>query len=260
MKLLIVDDEPIAIQGVMDGVDLKQIGFRQVFTANSYTEATEILSQESIDLAVCDIEMPDESGIELIEWMGEHAPKTESIILSCHDEFDYARQAVRLKCLEYVLKPVRYEVLTEVLERAVRTIQERRQKEIMTEYGQAYIDSLRKTESEEEDGVEKVAHYIDAHLDSDLSVSALAGMAFLSADHLTRSFKKRYGKTVSEYILGKRMQLARELLRDSRLTITMVAGKVGFGSYSHFTEQFKKYFGMTPREFQKGEGEKRHEK
>lgn len=84
---------------------------------------------------------------------------------------------------------------------------------------------------------------------------ALAGMAFLSADHLTRSFKKRYGKTVSEYILSQRMQLARELLRNSDLTITMVAGKVGFGSYSHFTEQFKKFYGMTPREFQK-EGRK----
>lgn len=260
MKLLIVDDEPIAIQGVMDGVNLRQLGFQAVFSANSYTEAVEILTRENIDLAVCDIKMPDESGIELIEWMEEHSPKTESIILSCQDEFDYARQAVRLKCLEYVLKPVRYEVLTEVLERAVRTIQERRQKDIMTEYGQTYIDSLRKTETNEKDSVEKVANYIDTHLDNDLSVSALAGMAFLSADHLTRSFKKRYGKTVSEYILSKRMQLARELLRDSRMTITMVAGKVGFGSYSHFTEQFKKCFGITPREFQKGGGGNHHEK
>ncbi len=259
MKLLIVDDEPISIQGVMNGVNLRQLGFQEVFSANSYTEAVEILSNETIDLAVCDIEMPDESGIELIEWMGEHSPKTESIILSCHDEFDYARQAVRLKCLEYVLKPVRYEVLTEVLERAVKTIQERRQKDIMTEYGQTYIDSFCKQEADETDSVEKVANYIDTHLDSDLSVSALAGMAFLSADHLTRSFKKRYGKTVSEYIMSKRMQLARELLRDSRLTITMVAGKVGFSSYSHFTGQFKKCFGMTPREFQKCGGKIHYE-
>lgn len=104
--------------------------------------------------------------------------------------------------------------------------------------------------------MEKVARYVDEHLDSDLSVSALAGMVFLSKDHLTRSFKKRYGKTVSEYILEKRMQLARELLWDPRLTVTMVAGKVGFGSYSHFTEQFKKYYGMPPRDFQKIRREK----
>lgn len=255
MKLLIVDDEPIAIQGVLNGVDLKQLGFTGVFTCGSYTEAVEILSAEQIDLAILDMEMPDESGLELMEWITVNSPETETITLSCHDEFDYARQAMHLHCLEYVLKPARYDVLTEVLERAVKTIEEKRRQTIMTEYGQQYIDHLRKPKQDvTEDPVEKVARYIDTHLDSSLSVNALAGMAFLSADHLTRSFKKRYGKTVSEYILTKRMQLARELLRDSSLTITMVAGKVGFGSYSHFTEQFKKCYGMTPREFQKKEG------
>ena len=44
--------------------------------------------------------------------------------------------------------------------------------------------------------------------------------------------------------------LAGELLRDNKLTITMVSDCVGFGNYSYFTEQFKKYYGMTPREYQ----------
>ena len=256
MKLLIVDDEPIAIAGIKKGVDLKKLGFSPVFTANSYTEAVEILEQEQVDLAICDIEMPDKSGLELMNWIEEHSPSTGTIILSCHDEFAYAQQAMRMHCMEYVLKPVRYEVLTEVLERAIRSIGEQRQQDIMTEYGQRYIDSLKGEEAENGgDILEKVARYIDSHLEENLSVNALAGMVFLSADHLTRSFKKRYGKTVSDYILSKRMQLAKELLKDPGLTITMVAGKVGFGSYSHFTEQFKKCYGMTPREFQK-EGRK----
>lgn len=258
MKLLIVDDEPIAIAGIQKGVDLRKLGFREVFTAGSYTEAVEILSNEQIDLAVCDIEMPDQSGIELMGWITEHSPGTETIVLSCHDEFTYAQQAIRLHCLEYVLKPVRYEVLYEVLERAVRTISEKRQQTLMTEYGQRYIDRMGEGGTESTgNAVEKVARYIDTHLDEELSVRALAGMAYLSADHLTRSFKKQYGKTVSDYILGKRMELARELLRNSDLTITMVAGKIGFSSYSHFTEQFKKIFGMTPRKFQREEREKK---
>lgn len=258
MKLLIVDDEPIAIAGIQKGVDLRKLGFREVFTAGSYTEAVEILSNEQIDLAVCDIEMPDQSGIELMGWITEHSPETETIVLSCHDEFTYAQQAIRLHCLEYVLKPVRYEVLYEVLERAVRTISEKRQQTLMTEYGQRYIDRMSEGGTESTgNAVEKVARYIDTHLEEEISVRALAGMAYLSADHLTRSFKKQYGKTVSDYILGKRMELARELLRNPDLTITMVAGKIGFSSYSHFTEQFKKIFGMTPREFQREEREKK---
>ena len=90
MRLLIVDDEPIAIQGILHGVDLGQLGFSDVFTANSYMEAVEILEKETVDLAICDIEMPDQSGLELMGWIEEHSPDTETIILSCHDEFAYA--------------------------------------------------------------------------------------------------------------------------------------------------------------------------
>ena len=67
MRLLIVDDEPIAIQGILHGVDLGQLGFSDVFTANSYMEAVEILEKETVDLAICDIEMPDQSGLELMD-------------------------------------------------------------------------------------------------------------------------------------------------------------------------------------------------
>lgn len=254
MELLIVDDEPIAISGIMDGVNWELLPFQEIHSCGSFGEATEILEKRNIDLAVCDIEMPDQSGIELIRWIGEHSPGTQTIILSCHDEFDYARQAVSLNCLEYVLKPVRYDVLTQVLLRAAEEIDARQRQTLMTEYGQQYLaDMVEGEPGVSEDAVEKVAKYVDSHLEENLTVSALAGMAYLSTDHLTRSFKKRYGKTLSEYILHKRMQLARELLRDPRMTVTMVAGRVGFNNYSYFTGQFKKCFGMTPREFQKRE-------
>ena len=100
------------------------------------------------------------------------------------------------------------------------------------------------------DVVDKVVDYIEKHLSEELSVRQLANMAYVSPDHLTRSFKKRFQQTVSDYILKKRMTLAGELLRDRKLTITMVSDCVGFGNYSYFTEQFKKYYGMTPREYQ----------
>ena len=76
-------------------------------------------------------------------------------------------------------------------------------------------------------------------------------MCYVSADHLTRLFKKRFGMTVSEYVQDKRLSLAAELLKQGNLSISVVSGMVGFGNYSYFTEQFKKRYGMTPREYQK---------
>ena len=119
MKLLIVDDEMYAVQGILDGVDWETLGFEEVLTAYSYTQAVKKMQDTFVDVMLCDIEMPDESGLELVAYANAHSPGTACIILSCHDEFDYARQAVKLDCLDYVLKPVRYETLTEILQKAM---------------------------------------------------------------------------------------------------------------------------------------------
>ena len=252
MNLLIVDDEQLAVQGMLDGIDWDVLGFAKVLTANSYTEAVNIIKNTYIDIMVSDIEMPGESGLKLIEYVNEHSQNTECIILTCHDEFDYARTAVGLNCLEYLLKPIRYQKLTEIILRAKERAESRRQSEQMKQYGQQYIQSLAKeTKGDTANALETVVSYIDQHLAEELSVRDLAAIGYISADHLTRLFKKKYGMTVSEYIQDKRIRLAGELLRQEDTTISMVANTVGFGNYSYFTEQFKKHFGVTPREYQK---------
>lgn len=252
MKLLIVDDEYFAVQGILDGVNWDLLGFEQVLTAYTYQEAVELFQKNYIEILLSDIELPDENGLELVDWVNEHSPNTECILLSCHDEFDYARQAVSLKCLDYVLKPVRYNALTEILKKAMETVEEKRHKIMMEKYGAQYIDSMaQKSKGDYVDAVEQIENYIMEHYAEDLRVKDLADMVYISSDHLTRSFKKRFGKTVSEYILEKRMNLAGELLKRHDLSITQVSDSVGFGNYSYFTEQFKKVYGMTPREYQK---------
>lgn len=252
MNILIVDDEQLAVQGILDGVNWEQLDFSKVLTAGSYQEAAEIFENTYIDILVSDIEMPGESGLRLIEYVNAHSPNTECIILTCHDEFDYAQAAVHLNCMEYVLKPIRYPKLTEILLSAKKKVAQRRQSEQIRQYGQQYIDSLAKeSRGDTANALESAVGYIDSHLADELSVRDIAAACYVSGDHLTRLFKKKFGKSVSEYIQEKRIRLAGELLRRQDMTISMVANSVGFGNYSYFTEQFKKYFGVTPREYQK---------
>lgn len=252
MTILIVDDEELAVRGILDGVRWDQLHFDKVLTARSYQDAVNIFSNTYVDILVSDIEMPGESGLKLIEYVNAHSPNTECIILSCHDEFDYAQAAVRLNCMEYVLKPIRYQKLTEILMRAKERSAQRRRTEQIQQYGQQYIDSLAKeSRSDSSNALDTAVQYIDSHLTEDLSVRELAAICYISADHLTRLFKKKFGVSVSEYIQERRIRLAGELMRHQDMTISMVANKVGFGNYSYFTEQFKKYFGVTPREYQK---------
>ena len=252
MTILIVDDEPLAVQGILDGVNWEKLGFEKVLTANSYAEAVSVFKNTYVDVLVSDIEMPGESGLKLIEYVNVHSANTECIILTAHDEFDYARTAVRLNCMEYVLKPIRYQLLTEILHRAEEKVALRRKNEQIRQYGEQYIDSLAKeTRGETANALEQAVAYIEGHLAEELSVRDLAAGCYVSADHLTRLFKKKYGMTVSEFIQDRRITLAGELLSRGDQTISMVANTVGFGNYSYFTEQFKKRYGMTPREYQK---------
>ena len=175
-----------------------------------------IVKKTYVDILVSDIEMPGESGLKLIAYMNEHSANTECIILTCHDEFDYAQTAVRLNCMEYVLKPVRYQKLTEILLRAREKVNQRRQNEQIRQYGQQFIDSLAKeTKGDAVNALEMAVEYIDSHLAEELSVRDLATLCYVSADHLTRLFKKKYGMTVSEYIQEKRIRSFIQIISDS---------------------------------------------
>lgn len=252
MKLLIVDDEIFAIQGILDGVSWEQLEFDQILQANSYAQAVQLLSQQKVDVVLCDVEMPDENGLTLIQWIREHTPETVCIILSCHDEFDYACQALKLDCLEYVMKPVRYDYLMQLLAKATGLVKDARHHRTLEDYGKIYIKNMYASGRETtKDIVDVVTQYIDTHLNEELNVTILAGIAFVSPDHLTRVFKKKRGQTISEYIKQKRMDMAKHLLREENMTITAVADTVGYSNYSYFIEQFKKYTGITPKAYQK---------
>ncbi|CAI6087345.1 helix-turn-helix domain-containing protein [Cohnella sp. JJ-181] len=98
---------------------------------------------------------------------------------------------------------------------------------------------------------QRTLNYIDSHYqDPDLSLQFIAENYHVSDGHLSRLFKKETGATFSEYLIKKRVDKAKELLdRDQRLTVTAVAGRVGFTDAKYFGQVFKKYYGSTPSEY-----------
>jgi two-component system response regulator YesN len=124
-RLLIVDDEVYAVQAVESGIDWAAKGFTEVLCAYDADEAMEILQEKAVDIMICDIEMPGSSGVELLEWVNEHSPATVTIFLTAHADFNYAQQVVHLGGFEYLLKPIRFEKLEDVVVRALAELNER---------------------------------------------------------------------------------------------------------------------------------------
>ncbi len=124
MTLLIVDDEWYAVKGISQGVDWAQAGISTVLEAFSAKEAMAIMDRQSVDVLLCDIDMPENDGLTLSHWCTQRHPAVKIIFLTGHACFPYANEALYLKAFDYVLKPVDYARLADVVQSALLKAQE----------------------------------------------------------------------------------------------------------------------------------------
>jgi AraC family transcriptional regulator len=94
-----------------------------------------------------------------------------------------------------------------------------------------------------------VRAYVETHLHQQISLADMAATAELSVFHFLRSFKGSVGSTPARYVLDRRMERARHLLKVSRLTVSEIGIGVGFDDVSHFSRAFRRVVGMTPSAF-----------
>lgn len=134
-ELLIVDDEIYAARGLQAGVEWGKLGITKVHVAYNTRQAKEIYSSYKVDIMICDIEMPEGNGLELLTWVRKNYPSTESIFLTCHADFEYAKKAIQLGSLDYMLKPARFDEVEAIVEKALKHV--KRMKEF-DEYKEKY--------------------------------------------------------------------------------------------------------------------------
>jgi AraC family transcriptional regulator len=92
--------------------------------------------------------------------------------------------------------------------------------------------------------------YIEEHLDSEISLDDLAAVAHLSPYHFARLFKASTGLPPHQYVITRRIERAKQLLRGGDdLSLAQVAARAGFWDQGHFTRHFKRLVGVTPKHF-----------
>ncbi|MDR1060415.1 MAG: response regulator [Clostridiales bacterium] len=126
-SLLVVDDEKYAVDAIARGIEWADIGISAVHTADCALGAMDVFGAHQIDVMICDVEMPGNNGLQLLEWVKAHYPETDSVFLSGHAEFAYAQKAVHLGSSGYLLKPVDYGQLKAAVASMLGRIEQRRQ-------------------------------------------------------------------------------------------------------------------------------------
>lgn len=122
-----MDDEISALEAIQKNIQWKQLPFEKVLYAQSKGEAVELFERESIQVLLCDIEMPAGSGLELLEWVKNNRQGVCGILMTCHADFSYAQRAVKLGGFDYILKPLQFDKLQEVLLQGARQVQKQQE-------------------------------------------------------------------------------------------------------------------------------------
>lgn len=119
LSILIVDDDKILVDKLEETVQWEKIGISMVFTAYNIRQAQKLLEEFPIQFLLCDIDMPQGSGLELLEWIRNNQMEIECVFLSSYANFAYAQKALRLSTREYLLKPISNFDLEMVLSRII---------------------------------------------------------------------------------------------------------------------------------------------
>ena len=105
-KVMLVDDEEDVAQAIMRKLNWEEMGFDTPRYAHNGLEALEFAEELRPDIVMSDIKMPYMDGMELARNLKRLYPNIRIIFFSGFDEFEYAKEAIRLEAEEYILKPI----------------------------------------------------------------------------------------------------------------------------------------------------------
>lgn len=119
MNALLVDDDYFVVMALEKKIDWKALGIHTIFTAYNIAQAKEVLQNHPVQILICDIEMPQGSGLELLAWVREESHNVQTIFLTNYADFNYAQKAIELQSFDYFLKPIEFDKLTLIIQKAV---------------------------------------------------------------------------------------------------------------------------------------------
>ena len=142
-SVLLVDDEEDVVEAIVQKIDWDRLGYSLAGYAKNGLEALEIAEEKPIDVVLTDIKMPYMDGLTLSHRLKELYPSIKIIIFSGFDEFEYAKEAIRLEAEEYMLKPVDAVELSRVFQKVHEALdQEFDEKQSIHRLKNYYLESL----------------------------------------------------------------------------------------------------------------------
>ena len=257
-RVLIADDEPIERQVIskkIKGFFPDQV---EIFLAENGVEAVEEFKKNKCRIALLDIAMPGKSGLEAAEEIREFDRDCSIIFLTAFDEFSYAKKAIEVKALDYLLKPGSDEDLIGAFEEAFSVADKNSEKDTICDNDNDMASTLFDFDEGDVDSkkssiiVREAKNYIDEHYKEDISLQDVAGVLGYSDVYFCKLFKQNFGKSFIVYLNEFRISKAKEFLANPAINIKDISSEAGYRDANYFTRVFKRMTGKTPSEYRNG--------
>lgn len=251
IKVVIIDDEPIIVEGLSKAIDWDKWDCKVVATASDGEEGLEVIRKEKPNLIITDIQMPGINGLTMVGALKSEFPYMQIAILTGYRDFDYAKEAIRLGVSRFLLKPSKHAEMEEAIEAMTSRINElaKNHPEILTGETEEEPDNNELFNAAGSFIVNKAMDYIKEHYNEKIRLIDVADEIYVSQWHLSKLLNKHMNSNFSEILNGIRIEKAKQLLKDPSLRIYDIAEMVGFSDLTHFSRVFKKTEGISANEY-----------
>lgn len=223
LRAIIADDEPAVGKLIRYFLNEEQMPVQIIAEVGDGHAALEAIRTHRPDLVFMDIQMPGMTGLEVIERAKQENLTTKFIVITAYSIFEYAQTALRLGADDLLLKPINGDQLITSINRAV---------------GMQFSTNRQ---------VNDILLYLNEHLSESLTLNEIAEKFYISSYHLSHLFKKYMGMTCIECVHWMRIEKAKELLKNTNMSIKEISEKTGYSNLNNFYMHFKKLTGVTPK-------------
>jgi len=253
-RILVVEDEILVareLQSYLQRLEYEVVGIA-VRASTVMQQVTETIP----DLVLMDINLQgNQDGIELA---GEIRDRFQIpvVYITAYSDDRTLERAKQTNPFGYVVKPFRSSDLRVAVELALFRRQAEGNESLrsaLADPGESFSESFSESQLSglPPSKLRTVLAYIPANLTQDLSQETLAHEIGMTPDYFARLFKRSVGVTVRQYVIQQRVEQAKQLLRQSDLSIAEIAIECGFANPSHLALHFKRMVGMSPKQFRR---------
>lgn len=237
MKILLCDDEPVALRHIKNLVTLTKIKCT-ITTAENGKDALDIIEKTHIDVVITDMNMPIMDGIDLSSTIKQHYPHILVTVVSGHTEFEYLQGAIKTGVVDYLLKPVGISQMEQLL----TDLQKR------LAYTTSIDTSQQKVDSPE--FFDQMITYIKENFAKELSLKSVCKVFGISPSYGNKLFRKYSDTNFTDTLTAIRIDIAKQyIIKNPTAQVSEVAEMVGYADQLYFSKVFRKLTGKPPSKY-----------